>query len=403
MNRLGGALARPRSAHTLAVSVLDWAIVGFTALLAVYGYAQGFLVGALALIGFALGAYLGTRIAPLLLHGGERSTYAPLFTLVGALIVGGVCASGLEGFGGRLRARMRLPGFRALDGLLGAGLTACVALGIAWIAGAIALDTSGSEPLRADIRGSEILRALDRVLPPSRLVLGALSHFDPLPTVHGPAANVAAPSRQILSSAGARAARGSVVKVYGMACGLGVEGSGWVVAPGTIITNAHVVAGERDTQIQLRGNGPGIPVTVIAFDVRDDVAVLRAPGLRLPPLQMATAPRVGESAAILGYPLDGPFRARAGRLGQTQVFDTQNAYGQSHVMRSISALRGVVRPGNSGGPLVNARGRVLATVFAAITGTNRPGGFAIPNGVVRTILLRARSRDRAVGTGHCAE
>jgi hypothetical protein len=383
--------------------MLDWVILGFTALLALYGYAQGFVVGALSLIGFAVGAFLGTRIAPLLLHSGDRSTYAPLFTLVGALLVGGVCASGLEAFGGRLRERMRLPGFRALDGLLGALLTGCVALGIAWIAGAVALDSSSSRPLRTDIDKSQILRALDRVLPPSRLVLGALSHFDPLPTVHGPAADVGPPSAAILASPGSRIARASVVKVYGMACGLGIEGSGWVVAPDLIVTNAHVVAGERDTEIQLRGTGAAIPVTVVAFDVRDDLAVLRVRALGLAPLTMAPDPRRGQPAAILGYPLDGPFRARAGRLGQTQQVDTQDAYGTGEVLRQITALRGTVRPGNSGGPLVDSQGQVLATVFAAITGTARPGGFAIPNLVVSAVVQQARLRTAPVATGHCAE
>lgn len=383
--------------------MLDWVILGFTALLALYGYAQGFVVGALSLIGFAVGAFLGTRIAPLLLHSGDRSTYAPLFTLVGALLVGGVCASGLEAFGGRLRERMRLPGFRALDGLLGALLTGCVALGIAWIAGVVALDSSSSRPLRSDIDGSQILRALDRVLPPSQLVLGALSHFDPLPTVHGPAANVGPPTAAILATSGARAARRSVVKVYGMACGLGIEGSGWVVAPDLIVTNAHVVAGEGDTAIELRGNGAAIPVTVVAFDVRDDLAVLRVRALGLPSLTMAPDPTIGDSAAILGYPLDGLFRARAGRLGQTQQVDTQDAYGRGHVMRQITALRGIVKPGNSGGPLVDAQGHVLATVFAAITGTARPGGFAIPNSVVSAVVAHARMRAGEVATGHCAE
>lgn len=383
------------------MSALDWVILGFTALLALYGYMQGFLVGALSLIGFVAGGFLGTRIAPLLLHGDGRSSYAPLFTLVGALLVGGVCASGLEAFGGRVRDRLRIPGFRALDGLLGAVLTGCVALGIAWIAGVVALDSSNSRPLRSDIDRSQILRALDQVLPPSQIVLGAFAHFDPLPTVRGPAADVRAPTAAILASAGPRAARRSVVKVYGMACGLGIEGSGWVVAPGLIITNAHVVAGERDTEIQLRGTGAAIPARVMAFDVRDDLAVLRVNSLGLAPLRMAPAPRIGEPAAILGFPLDGSFRARAGRLGQTQQVDTQNAYGQGHVLREITALRGTVKPGNSGGPLVDSHGRVLATVFAAITGTSRPGGFAIPNSVVTALLARARGRDAPVGTGHC--
>jgi S1-C subfamily serine protease len=385
------------------VSTLDWVIVGFTFLLAFYGYLQGFLVGALSLLGFALGAFLGTRVAPLLLHGGDHSHYAPLFGLVGALLIGGVCASGLEGVGGRVRAHVRVPGFRAVDGLLGAALTACVALGIAWIVGAVALTDSSSTPLTQDLRSSEILRALDRVFPPSGPVLDALSRLDPAPVVHGPAANVPAPTGRILNSSGARRAAGSVVKVYGMACGLGVEGSGWVAAPGVVVTNAHVVAGERDTQIEVHGAGPGIDVQVVDFDTHDDIAVLRVPGLRLPVLAMAPAPQTGESAAILGYPLDGGFSARAGRLGQTETVSTQDAYGLEHVTRSIAALRGAVRPGNSGGPLVDARGRVLATVFAAITGTNRPGGFAVPNGLVREALQRAAAQPGSVPTGHCAE
>jgi S1-C subfamily serine protease len=391
------------------VSVLDWVILAFTALLAVYGYLQGFVVGALSLIGFAIGAFLGTRVAPLLLHDGDRSQDAPLFGLVGALLVGGVCASGLEGFGSRLRARMRLPGFQTLDGLLGAALTACVALGIAWIVGALAVSTTGSTPLRAEIRGSRILRALDAVLPPTGSVLGDISHFDPLPTVTGPRADVSAPTAAILAAAPVHAAAASVVKIYGMACSLGVEGSGWVAARGLVVTNAHVVAGESvgddesDTAVQPRGDGPSIPVRVVAFDVHDDLAVLRVPGLRLPPLAMAAAPRVGEPAAILGYPLDGGFRTRAARLGQTQDVVTQNAYGGGRVTRSIAALRGVVRPGNSGGPVLDADGEVLATVFAAVTGTARPGGFAIPDAVVRRVLAEAQIRRDAVATGHCAE
>ena len=391
------------ASHTVVpVTGLDWAILGFTALLAVYGYLQGFVVGALSLIGFALGAFLGTRVAPLLLHAGARSPYAPLFGLVGALLVGGVFASGLEGLGGRLRSVLRLPGLRQVDGLLGAALTACVGLGIAWIVGAVALASSTSSPLRADIRGSEILRALDGVLPPSSPILDALARIDPLPSVHGPAANVAAPTRSVLLAAGVRSAAPSVVRVYGMACGLGVEGSGWVGAPGLVVTNAHVVAGEADTQIQVGGTGPGRDARVVRFDIHDDLAVLRVPGLSLRALSPAATARSGTPAAILGYPLDGGFDVEPGRLGQTQTVQTQDAYGQGRVLRRIAALRGLVRPGNSGGPLVDSRGQVLATVFAAITGTPRPGGFAVPNSLVRAQLARARGARRAVGTGHCA-
>jgi S1-C subfamily serine protease len=384
------------------MTTVDWLIVAFTVLLAFYGYLQGFIVGALSLAGFAVGAFIGTRLAPLVLSQGSRSPYAPLFGLLGALLAGGVLASGLEGVGTRFRSALRIPGLRTVDGVLGAALTACVGLGIAWIIGAVALQTSSSRPLRTDIQRSAILSELDRVLPPSGAILDALARFDPLPSVRGPAADVPAPTRRILSSAAARAAGHSVVRVFGTACGLGIEGSGWVAAPGVLVTNAHVVAGESDTEVQVGGTGPGFAAEPIGFDVHDDVAVLRVRGLALPPLRLAQNPRPGTAAAILGYPLDGPFAAEPGRIGQTEMVSTENAYGQGHVQRSITALRGLVRSGNSGGPMVDAHGQVVATIFAALTGTARAGGFAVPNAVVRAQLAKAQARSARVGTGRCA-
>lgn len=384
------------------MSALDWVIIGFTVLLAFYGYVQGFIVGALSLVGFAVGAFLGTRLAPLLLSQGDRSPYAPLFGLLGALLAGGVFASGLEGLGARVRSSLRIPGLRTVDGLLGAALTACVGLGIAWIIGAVALNASSSRPLRTDIQNSTILRALDEILPPYGPILNALARFDPIPSVHGPAPDVAPPSRRILATPGARDAGQSVVRVFGTACGLGVEGSGWVAAPGLVVTNAHVVAGESDTEIQVEGVGAGHPARALVFDPDNDIAILRVPGLTLRPLGTVDKATSGTSAAILGYPLDGGFDAEPGRLGQTETVDTQNAYGQGHVLRTITALRGRVRPGNSGGPMVNSRGQVLATVFAALTGTARAGGFAVPNDLIRSALRRAESGAAAVSTGPCA-
>ncbi len=383
------------------MSGLDWVIVAFTVLLAVYGYLQGFIVGAMSLVGFAVGAFLGTRVAPLLLSQGAHSPYAPLFGLLGAILAGGVLASGFEGLGARVRGALRIPGLRAADGLLGAALTACVALGIAWIIGAVALQSSGSAPLRNDIQSSAIITELDSLLPPSGSILDALARFDPLPSVRGPAASVMAPNQRILAAPGTRSARRSVVRVFGTACGLGVEGSGWVAAPDLVITNAHVVAGESDTALQIGGVGAGRAATVVLFDVHDDLAVLRVPGLGLPALKLASNVRSGTPAAILGYPLDGPFDAEAARIGQTEAVSTENAYAQGHVLRSITALRGQVRSGNSGGPVVDGRGAVLATVFAALTNSARPGGFAVPNAVTAVQLARARTQTASVSTGRC--
>jgi S1-C subfamily serine protease len=385
------------------MTVIDWVIVAFCVLLAIYGYLQGFIVGVLSLVGFGLGAFIGTRVGPLLLPGGSHSRYAPLFGLLGALLAGGVLASGFEGVGLHARARIRLPGLRTVDGVMGAALTACVGLGIAWIVGAVAIDSTTSPSLKTRLERSEILRGLDELLPPSGPILNALARIDPLPSLHGPIANVPPPTSGILATAGVRTAGPSVVRVVGTACGLGIEGSGWVAAPGIVVTNAHVVAGETDTRVELGGNAPGFPAQTIDFDPHDDIAVLRVPGLNARPLSLASSSPAATSAAILGYPEDGPFDAEPGRLGQTQEIDTEDAYGNGPVLRSVTEFLGRVRPGNSGGPLINSSGQVVATVFAALTGAPGAGaGLAVPDALVRQQLTVARARGAGVSTGPCA-
>ena len=384
------------------MTVVDWVIVAFAALLALYGYRQGFIVGLLSLVGFLVGAFIGTRLAPLILPGGAHSQYAPIFGLLGALLGGGALASGLEGIGARVRLVLALPGLRAIDGLLGAVLTACVGLGIAWIVGAVAVQSVGSRPLRADIQRSAILRGLNDLLPPSGAILNALGRFDQLPSVRGSVADVPAPTRGILSSKKLRAAGSSVVRILGTACGLGIEGSGWVAGPGLVVTNAHVVAGESDPQVQVRGNAPGLHARALVFDPHDDIAVLAVPGLSVPALALAPDPRPGTAGAILGYPLDAGFDRETGRIGETERVSTEDAYGNGPVLRSVTTLRGRVRPGNSGGPVVDSSGRVLATVFAALTQPSKAGGFAVPDAVVRRALRLARSRRASASTRQCA-
>jgi S1-C subfamily serine protease len=391
--------------NLLRVTAVDWVIVAFCALLGLYGYVQGFIVGVLSLIGFGVGAFIGTRLGPLVLPGGSHSQYAPLFGLLGALLAGGVLASGLEGVGLHARAALRFPGLRKADGLLGGVLTACVGLGIVWILGAVALDSTGSPTLRSDIERSAILRELNRVLPPSGPILNALARFDPLPSVTGPVALVPPPPPGVARAPGVRAAEPSVLRVLGTACGLGIEGSGWVAARDLVVTNAHVVAGETDTTVEVGGNPPALRAALVGFDPHDDIAVLRVGGLSERALPLAPDSAPGTPAAIIGYPLDGPLNVEPGRIGQTVVATTQDAYGNGPVQRSVEALRGLVRPGNSGGPLVDAAGQVVGTVFAALTGTSgtsNGNGLAIPNRLVRSQLARAESRSGTVSSGRCA-
>src|SRR2546423_12794430 len=242
-----------------------------------WGYAQGLVVGALSLAGFVGGGFVGSRLGPLLLHGGAHSPYAPVFGLVGAFILGGLLASTLEVVGLHLRRFLRGP-LGVADGVGGAVLIACAGLVVCWIAGAVALQTPGARGLRRDTPRSAILRRLNDILPPST-VLNALARFDPFPQITGPPAEVRPPNSRIARDPDVRRAGRSVVRVLGTACGLGIEGSGWVAGSGGIVvTNAHVVAGEDDTTVQLQGTGPHYDANVVRFDPRNDVAVLRAGG-----------------------------------------------------------------------------------------------------------------------------
>jgi uncharacterized membrane protein required for colicin V production len=374
------------------VTGLDWLIVAFAAVLATFGARRGFIVGALSFAGFAIGAFLGTRLGPLLLPQGSSSPYAPAFGLFGALFAGAILATGLEGVGLRLRRALVLPGLGALDGVLGAALGAALGLGIVWILAAVAAQAPNTNQLRADIQRSAILRELNVLLPPSGPILNALARLDPLPHLAGPSANVPAPLPQIASAPAIRAAGRSVVRVLGTACGLAIEGSGWVAAPDTVVTNAHVVAGEEDTTVEIGGRSPGLPAQPTAFDPSDDVAVLHVPGLGLPALTLESNPSSGTPGAILGYPENGPLRARAGRIGRTQTVVTQDAYGRGPISRLLTPLVGVVHPGNSGGPVVGSDGHVLTTVFAGTVGRGAPGGYGVANPSVASVLARALPR-----------
>ena len=378
---------------------MDWIIVVFTGLMAVWGYAQGLIVGALSLLGFAGGALLGSRLGPLVLEEGSQSPYAPLFALVGALMVGGILASGLELLGFHLRRRM---GDRLglMDGFGGALFVGALGLGLAWIGGAVALQTPGARELREPIQQSTILRELNERLPPSGPILQALARFDPFPQIDGPRPNVSAPSSKIARDPQVRAASESVVRVLGTACGLGVQGSGWIAGDGVVVTNAHVVAGQSDTTVQLRGEGDRIDADAIWFDPRNDLAILRADGVSgTPALRLDADAGKGASAAIAGFPENGPYDVRPGRLGDTSTVVSQDAYGRGPVRRSITSLRGLVRSGNSGGPMIDGRGRVVTTIFAATVADGGRNGFGVPVPIVRRALERANG---TVDTGPCS-
>ena len=362
---------------------VDWIALAVAALAALAGLRRGLIATTLSLAGLAAGAVIGARLAPQFLHGGSSSPYTPLAGLVGALIGAAVIQTVASLAGSSLRrALFVLPPLRVLDSVGGLLAGAALGLVVVWVAAAVVLQLPGRPKIRDDVLGSVIVQQLNRIAPP-RSVLRAFNRIDPFPSIAGPAPPSTPPDARALQSALVRRAEPSVVRVTATACGYGVEGTGWVAKPHIVVTAAHVVAGAAGIRAQ------GHIATPLVVDRREDVAILRVPGLDAPALPLAD-PHDGDSVAILGFPENGPFDARPGRIGATADVLIKGS------LREVTAVSGLVRHGNSGGPAVNEAGEVELTVFAARIGTR--AGYGIPAAPVRRDLEKA---SKPVSTGSC--
>jgi len=359
------------------------------------GVAAGFLRQAGSLGGFVLGLVAGALVAPLvggLVAGSGLRTAIVLLAFFGvALIIGGLGEAAGDHLSG-LAQRTRLA---PLDSTLGAAFGVLVALAAVWLVSPI-FSRSPNTALADEIQGSAIVQALDRTLPPvpdtmSRLerTLGAnglprvFAGLEPLapPPVTGPDAAAV--------NAAAAAGQAATVKIEGYGCGGIVEGSGFVAAPGLVATNAHVVAGISAPTV-LDANGRH-RATVVEFDPDLDFAVLRVSNLAAAPLPLAaaTASR-GTVGAVLGYPGGGDFTVQAAAVLDEQTALGRNIYDSGLVRRGIYELQSVVRPGNSGGPLVTPSGQVVGIVFAMST-SDPNVGYALTSAEVLPDLNAAAS------------
>ena len=370
---------------------VDWAALGLVALTAVAGARRGLIASVLGLAGIVVGAIVGARLAPHLLSNGSRSPYTPLIGLAGAVLLAGALQTLGQFAGSFIRSGLRLPPLRTIDTAGGLLVGAATGFGIVWVLGAVALHVPGQTDFRTAVQRSKILQRLNEIAPPQS-VLRALSRIDPFPLIAGPPTPTEPPDPRVLSRPGVRQAAPSVVRVVGTACGLGVSGSGWVYRRGYVVTAAHVVAGQTDTRVQPYGSRRTLDATAVAFDSRNDVALLRVPGLRARPLRLRE-PKAGLPVAILGYPENGPFDARPGRLGLTSAVLPRPGRA---LPKRITAISGLVRHGNSGGPAVDATGSVETTIFAAAKGEE--GGYGIPADLIRAAARRTRG---PVSTGGC--
>ena len=380
------------------MTIVDLLIAVFVLLVVLRGARTGFLAGAFSLVGVVLGASLGSRLAPLLLPEGESPIFGAGITLLSILafaVLGEVLA---RAAGGALRNRLASPASEALDGLGGATLGLALSLALVWAVGIFALQSPPLAGFHPAVQESRILHALNERMP-SELLTKAVAELDPLPQIRGPEADVPVPNERVVEDPEVLAASSRTVRVSSLACGYGVEGSGWVAAPDLVVTNAHVVAGEAVTRVQPGGAGPRERAEVVFFDDKNDVAILRVDGLGLAPLPLAE-PQYGEASAVVGFPENGPLDVQPARTGATRRVISGDAYNQGPVERIVTSFRVYVRPGNSGGPVVNGDGEVIATVFASRANSS-DSGYGIPSQIVQRLLIAAAERTEPVGTGGC--
>jgi hypothetical protein len=383
----------------VGLNAADWIAIAIVLIAAVGGFRRGLVLSAFSLVGLAAGAYIGSRLAPHLLHGGANSKWTPLAGLVGAVLGAVLLQFAALAAASFIRGGMRITPLRLIDSAGGLLLGGAIGVAIVWVGASVALLTPGETGFRREVERSEIVKQLDSALPP-RTLLNLLARIDPFPSIVGPRAPTLPPSKGVLRDPSIRAAATRVVKVLGTACGVGVEGSGWFAGRNLVVTAAHVVAGEGVSNTSVRIPGDQLPsraATVVALDIHNDVAVLRVSGVDLKPLRLVD-PESGASVAILGYPLDGGLTATPGRIGRTATVLTQDALEQGPVTRSITAVAGRVQHGDSGGPAVDEAGTVESMIFAARRGS--PSGYGVPPAIIRADLARAGTH--AVTNDACA-
>jgi uncharacterized membrane protein required for colicin V production len=380
----------------VGLNAADWIAIAIVLLAAVGGFRRGLVLTAFSLVGLAVGAYIGSRLAPQVLSGGASSKWTPFAGLIGAVVGAVLLQFAALVAASFIRGGIRFAPLRLVDSAGGLLLGGALGLAIVWVGASVALLTPGQTSFRQEVERSAIVKQLDSALPP-RTLLNLLARIDPFPSIVGPRPPSLPPSKGVLRDPSIRAAATRVVKVLGTACGVGVEGSGWFVGRNLIVTAAHVIAGESDTIVRIPGRPIPAVADVVLLDVHNDVAVLRVSGIGLEPLRFAD-PRPDASVAILGYPLDGGLTATPGRIGRTATVLTQDALGRGPVAREITAVAGRVEHGDSGGPAVDSAGRVESMIFAARVGS--ASGYGVPPSIVRGDLARAGTHP--VSTGSCA-
>jgi S1-C subfamily serine protease len=390
------------------VNWLDWCLLALVLAYALSGYWQGFITGAFATLGLLLGGTIGVWASPKLLGDANPSVWVSLGALFIVIVAASIGQGLLQYVGAKVRDRISWRPVRALDACGGAILSAGAVLVVAWALG-VAISGTHLGTITSAVRSSAILSEVDSVMPGSASkaldrfnnVVGTsffpryLEPFAPERIVEvGPGPELLKSDPDVIS------AEKSVYKVRGAnSCGRGVEGTGFLIAPGYLMTNAHVVAGVSKPNVSVGSHEE--PGKVVLYDPGVDIAVIAFDSGSAKALAFSGTAKAGEGVAILGYPEDGPFDIEAGRIRSQQRLRSPDIYGTGTVIRDVYSLRGLIRPGNSGGPIVDSAGKVVGVVFAASV-TDASTGYALTSSQVSQLAKDGVQRTTRVSTGNCA-
>ncbi len=390
------------------MNVLDWFLVILVLAYAVSGYWQGFIAGAFATAGLLLGGLLGIWLAPRLLGDAAPALWVSLAALFVVLVCASLGQAVLQYAGARIRARITWQPVRALDAIGGAALSMAAVLVVSWALG-VAVSGARLPWASKEVRESTVLNHVDAVMPPN--AVEALNSFNDVvgssffPRYLEPFAperivDVGPPPARVARDPDVVRAGHSVYKIRGEnSCNRGVEGTAFLYGPNRVMTNAHVVAGVSRPEV-LVGDRQ-VRASVVYYNPRIDIAVLAVDGLRGSQLRFDRGGSSRQVAAVLGYPQDGPYDVQPARIRREQRLRSPDIYGDGTVVREVYSLRSLVRPGNSGGPLVSSAGRVLGVIFAASV-TDGDTGYALTADQVADAAASGLTRTTSVSTGACA-
>jgi S1-C subfamily serine protease len=392
------------------VNVVDLVLVVAMLIFALTGWRRGFLYGLLSLVGFLIGAAVGLWLAPKLVGGWQDGLPKALTALIIVFFLASLGQVLVGMVGRRLHGAVTWRPAVILNQSAGAVLSVMSILLVAWFAADIFVGSSSSS-LARDVRKSQVLGAVDNIIPLDAHVLTgqiqtmfADTGFPDVFTGIGPepVQPVGEPDSAIARRPAVVKAGAQTVKVLGRAptCDTNLEGSGFAFAPRRVMTNAHVVAGVRHPKVVVGGTGEALNATVVYFDKAIDVAVLSVPDLTATPLKFSLDVEREENVGVIGYPEDGPLTVTPGRVRDVLSARGRDIYGSNVVVRQIISMRANVRSGNSGGPVVNKNGEVVGVVFASST-DHENTGYALTSDQVGPAVAKGVSAVDRVSTGGC--